>query len=227
MILKLVRKDLLLSWTMLLWVAGIVAGNALLYSYEDASPALVAAFGLLVAGFLPLMISGREDRYRTNAFGCSLPVTRRQVVLSRYLAGIAPLPLWYGISLLASWFASGGRLPPEFLRLDTAVTACSTAVLAMALLHPFILVFGFVGFLVALVVLQAIAVLLVVVGPTLGLKGGLLAIEQVLRRIGPALRGLRATFGDPAYFLLALAALGGFLAASIALSIGLLRRKDL
>jgi ABC-type transport system involved in multi-copper enzyme maturation permease subunit len=94
MILKLIRKDYVLSWTMPLWMAGSLALNVVIQAFEQTLPTFSLVFGSVIAGFLPVMISGREDRYHTNAFTCSLPVRRSQIVLARYLVGVALYPAW-------------------------------------------------------------------------------------------------------------------------------------
>jgi len=46
----------------------------------------VLAISFLYSAMLPLMIFIREDKFKGNALFCSLPFTRRQIVLGRYLS---------------------------------------------------------------------------------------------------------------------------------------------
>ncbi len=226
MILKLIRKDFVLSWTMPLWMAGSLALNVIIQYSEQTLPIFSLVFGSLIAGFLPVMISGREDRYRTNAFTCSLPVRRSQIVLARYLVGVALYPAWVVCCVLLAWPFSGRSFPVEMLQPQTLATGFAVLVLTIAALTPLMLRFGFMGFLFALIGLQVLGLLVLVAAPRLGLRNGILAIEDAVKAIGPGLRMLRASMGSAAYYSAAFATVAAIFSLSCLLSCALYRRRD-
>jgi hypothetical protein len=227
MILRLMRKDLMLSWTMPLWMAGALALNVVIQTFEETLPVSTLGFGSFIAGFLPVMISGREDRFRTNALACSLPASRWQIVLARYLVGPALYPLWVVFWTLLAWPFSGGRFPVEMLRADTLAAGFAVLVLTTAVLTPLIIRFGFNGFLYSLIGLQVVGLFVLLAGPRFGLRGGILAIEDAVKGIGPGLRALRASMGDAAFFPAASAAVVAAFGLSCLASCAMFRRRDL
>jgi hypothetical protein len=227
MILKLMRRDLLMNWTMPLWIAGSIVANLVLWAINGGRTGSVLAFGSFIAAFFPVMVSGREDRFRTNASACSLPVGRWQIVLARYLLGPALFPGWMLLCVLMIWVLAGFRLPDGVLHPDTFVTALAVQMLTVAVLTPLMLRFGLIGFLYGLIGLQVLSLIVLLAGPRIGLRGGILAIEDAVRRVGPGLRGLRASLGDAAWYPAAFATVAAVFGLSFALSFALFRRRDL
>ena len=226
MILKLIRKDFVLSWTMPLWMAGSLALNVVIQASEQTLPSFSLVFGSVIAGFLPVMISGREDQYRTNAFTCSLPVRRSQIVLARYLVGVALYPAWVVCCVLLAWLFSGRSFPVEMLRPQLLATGAAVLVLTIAALSPLMFRFGFMGFLFGLIGLQVLGLLVLVAAPRLGLRSGILAIEDAVKSVGPGLRTLRASVGSAAYYPAAFATVAAIFGLSCLLSCALYRRRD-
>ncbi len=227
MIGKLMRKDLLLSWTMPLWVAGSIAANFLIWTIDGGRSGSILSFGSFVAAFLPIMISGREDRMRTNAFSCALPVSRRQIVAARYLLCLVMAPVWMLFCVLLIWAGSGFRLPPEMLEPAAYAVALAVQVLAVSILLPLMMRFGFIGFLYGLIAVQVLGLLVLVIGPRVGLRSGILAIEDAVRSIGPGLRALRARLGDAPWLAAVLGTVGTVVALSYAVSRALFGSRDL
>jgi hypothetical protein len=227
MILKLMRKDLLLNWGLLIAICGSIAANTLIWAIEGEQAGFVLAFGSTIAGFLPIMICGRDDRYRTNAFQCALPVSRRQIVLARYLLCPVLFPAWMLCLVLLLWAFSGFRLPAELLRPDAYVTALAVQALAVAVIAPLMLRFGYKGFLFGLIGLQVLGLLVLVVGSRVGLAGGIRAFESSIGGIGPGVRDLHARMGDAAFFPAAFAAVAAALGLSCLVSCVLYQRRDM
>jgi hypothetical protein len=227
MILKLMRKDLFLSWTLPLWIAGSIALNIVVQVFEKARPASTLGFGSFIAGFLPVMITGREDRFRTNALGCSLPASRWQIVLARYLVGPALYPVWVAFCALLAWLFGGGRFPVGMLQGDALAAGFAVLVLTTAVLTPLVIRFGFIGFLYGLIGLQVLSLFVLLAGPRFGLRSGILAIEDAVKRIGPGLRELRASMGDAACYPSAFAVVAAAFGLSCLGSYAMFRRRDL
>jgi hypothetical protein len=226
-ILRLIRKDLLLNRGLLIAIFGSVVANVLIWAIEGGQAGFILAFGSAITGFLPIMISGRDDRFRTNAFACALPVSRRQIVLARYLLCPVLFPAWTLCLVLLLWAFSGFRLPAELLRPDAYVTALAVQVLAVAAFVPLMLRFGYKGFVYGLIGLQVLGLLVLIVGSRVGLAGGISAFEGAIGRIGPGVRDLRARMGDASFFPAAFAAVTAVLGLSCLLSCGLYQRRDL
>jgi hypothetical protein len=227
MILRLMRKDLVLGWPLSLAIVGSMAANALLWAIEGGSTTFILVFGSVIGAFFPVMVCGREDRFRTNAFACTLPVSRRQIVLARYLLCPALFPAGMPCLVLLMWTFSGFRLPADFAHVDGYVTALAVQVLAVSAFVPLMLQFGYKGFLYSLVGLQVLGVLLLVVGSRVGLGGGIRAIEGTVGRIGPGLRSLRSRMGDASFWPATFAAVAAAFGLSYLLSCALYRRRDL
>ena len=227
MILKLMRKDLLLSRGLLLAILGSIAANSLIWATEGGRAGFVLAFGSTIAAFLPIMISGRDDRYRTDAFACALPVSRRQIVLARYLLCPVLFPAWMLCLVLLLWAFSGFRLPAELLRPDAYVTALAVQTLAVAIFVPLMLRSGYKGFLYGLIGLQVLGLLVLIVGSRVGMAGGISAFEDAIGRIGPGVSDLRARMGDAAFFPAAVAAVAAALGLSYLVSCMLYQRRDM
>ncbi len=227
MIFKLMRKDLLLSRGLLFAILGSIAANVLIWTLDGGRAGFLLAFGSTIAAFLPIMISGRDDRHRTNAFACALPVSRRQIVLARYLLCPVLFPAWMLCLVLLLWAFSGFRLPAELRRPDAYVTALAVQALAVAVFTPLMLRFGYKGFIYGLIGLQVIGLLVLVVGSRVGLAGGISAFEGAIGRIGPGVRDLRARMGDAAFFPAAFAAVAAALGLSCLISCTLYRRRDM
>lgn len=223
---KLIRKDLLLSWMLPLWMAGSLALNVVLQAFERTLPTFSLYFGSLIAGFLPVMVTGREDRFRTNAFACSMPVRRGEIVLARYLLGPVFYPVWVLCCVLLAWLFSGRSFPVEMLRFEPLATGLAVLVLTIAAMTPLMVRFGFMGFLVGLISLQVLGLSVLAAGPRLGLRSGILAIEDAVKAVGASLRALRAAMGDAGYYAAASAAVAAIFGLSCLLSCALYRRRD-
>ncbi len=227
MIFRLMRKDLLLSRGLLFAILGSIAANSLIWAIEGGRAGFVLSFGSIIAAFLPIMISGRDDRYRTNAFACALPVSRRQIVLARYLLCPILFPAWMLCLVLLLWTFSGFRLPAELLRPDAYVTALGVQALAVAVFAPLMIRFGYKGFVYGLIGLQVVGLLVLVVGSRMGLAGGIRAFEGAIGGIGPGIRDLHARMGDLTFFPAAVAVVAAAMGLSCLLSCALFRRRDL
>jgi hypothetical protein len=227
MIGNLMRKDLVLYRSMVPWIALSIALNLVLLAVEGDRAAFPLGFGAFIAGFLPVMISGGEERFRTNSFTCALPVRRSAIVLSRYLLPIALFPGWMAFCAGLVWALGGFRLPAGMPRFDTLASAFAVQALTVSVTTPLILSLGFIGLVIGLVAFQVLALGVLVVGPRFGLRHGILAIEDAVRSVGPGLRALRASLGDPVFYLAGFAALAALLALSYTVSCALFQRRNL
>jgi hypothetical protein len=228
-ILRLMRKDLLLNRPVVAVVAaGIVLVVVLLSSGAgtqrgDAIPFEVVLFLASVYGsLLATLFAGRDDRYRTRAFNLGLPVTRREIVLARYLFSLLALPLWIGITVAVRWCWFWPVFPSEAFTPGSLALAFCGFVAGAGITFPLVVWAGFLGLVYGGVGLQVLALTTVVLirlvpaaRPTLGAIGGIV----------PTLGRLHAGIGDPWYLLAATAALLCLYGLSFAVAAALYQRK--
>jgi hypothetical protein len=229
-ILRLIRKDLLLNWTIVALVAaGIVTLVAILYlgvgTTRDGGPpvAVVLFITTWFGSLLPAAFAGRDDRYRTGSFDLCLPVTRGQVVLARYLLPLLLLPVWVGLVAGARWACGGLRFPVQVVRPDSLLLALSALVTGMGIVFPLVVWVGFMGLLYGLVGLQVLGLLTAV---AVSQFPAVLAALSLLGRIDPMLGGFRAGLGDSWFLMAATGALLFLYALSFAAACALYRHRD-
>jgi hypothetical protein len=229
-IFRLMRKDLLLNRSMAAFaVAGVVLLTVLLSfgagtQRIDGVPLEVVIFLATFTGsLLATFFAGRDDRYRTGTFSLALPVTRCQVVLSRYLFSLFALPLWVGLTALTRWACRPPAFPSDVFTPGNLVLALSALVAGMSVNYPLVaavgfpgLLYGLLGPLVLTLFAAASARLFPAVRPVLGTLG----------RIGPLLGRLHALLGDPRYLLAVVGSLLFLCVLSFAAAGALSRRKE-
>jgi hypothetical protein len=230
MIGRLLRKDFLLNWSMVvLLVVGLLVVVAL-FRFGDRATGevmpigLILFFGSFYGSLLPILAAARTDRYRTGGFEGSLPVTRRQFVAARYLLPVLLLPGWVALTYGALWAFSGGWLPPGALHAETLLLAPAALVVMMGLFYPLVMRVGFMGMLFGGVGLQVVGLVLTV---AVRRVRGVLGLFDAIGRIGPALRGLHADLGDPGYALAVVGALAAVYLLSFLVTDTLQRGRDL
>jgi hypothetical protein len=230
MIMNLMRKDLLLNWSV---VAGTAAGVVLLVvllsfgagtQRSDGAPIELVIFLATAGGsLLTSVVAGRDDRYRTAGFDLALPVTRRQIVLSRYLLSLLALPLWLGLTAVARWACRWPVFPAETFAPGYLALALSALVAGMGIAYPLVAAVGFIGLLYGFVGLLVLALLAVA---SVRLFPAVRPILQTLGRIIPLLGNPHARLGDQWYLL---AVVGGLLCMgglSFAVAEALCERKS-
>jgi ABC-type transport system involved in multi-copper enzyme maturation permease subunit len=198
---NLIRKDVVLGRRTLI-VNGslaLVAPFILLMPDEPPPVILYVLYVGLLCTMLPVSLIAKEEKFSATAFTCSLPVTRRDIVTSRYVGGWFIAGGWMAVVLAVGLTApavrdlwsggGGGALLAGFAMLG----------LAMAIVVPFTIRFGMNGLLFGLVGLQVLGMALFLVAlATGGLDGIERAVETVVdavggyhERVGPA--GFAAT----------------------------------
>jgi ABC-type transport system involved in multi-copper enzyme maturation permease subunit len=223
----LIRKDLILDRrTVGLNLAlYLIMGPAFIAVLSEAPVKAVAVWAGLVGAMIPLSLVSREDKFRSAALTCSLPVTRDAVVASRFVGGWG-LALGGALAVLAACFATtlAGLGHPVGGWGGAPLAAFVTIGVFMAGLLPFTLRFGFaglVGFLLATQVLGIVAFLGTV------FIGGHESFRQVIGGVAAAARALQEPFGTVGSDLVLVAAVVGLNLASFFLSRWIYRRREL
>jgi ABC-2 family transporter protein len=225
--LKILRLEFLFSRRQLFIVLAIfTAYFAFMAARIDSPRVFVVTTSLMIGLSMPFVILGREDKFKTSALVCSLPVRRSTVVLGKYAA------TWAAIGLgLAYAIAVTAVLPFTKFRVAEVLTGRALLVslflisLIFAVILPFTLRFGLTGIIILLVSAQLLGILALVLTRALG--GGK---NSLLRAVfGTVERALRSLLNHEATAGFVLALLGGILAvgaASLLISRALYARRE-
>jgi hypothetical protein len=228
--LKLLRKDLILNgrvigatyafWS-LFWLGGPATNASGNMTYGTWS-GMVS----IPCAFLPVMMLMREDRFRAGALACSLPVTRKDIVASKYLGGWLVALTAVAIAVLAmlalSLFGVRPLLPPTPLMPVVVVTVIGTI---LAVMMPLAVRFGVVGVIGPLVALQLLGVVALLVSALFGVPAAL-GIESAVRWVARSLQRLRGELGPLAFSIVLVASVLAVNVASFRLSSWLYRRRE-
>jgi hypothetical protein len=227
---KLLRMDLIFDWKTLAFTYGL--WSVLWLGGPVIEPSGHLTFGLwsgwvaVACAFLPIILVGREDKFKAWALACSLPVTRDAIVASRYLGGWIVALAGVAVAALAmgalSLFGVRPLLPPTPM---LPVALLVVIGITLALMMPLTLRFGIVGIIAILVVTQLLGVALVVAS-ALFRVGAVQFIESVVKGVSAGVAHMRATLGAAAFSAVLLLAVAAFNGASYTLSAWIYRRRD-
>jgi ABC-type transport system involved in multi-copper enzyme maturation permease subunit len=227
MLLKLMRKDLILHWRGILPLP-LTAIGLFVYSVlrdgEDMSPGLFLTMVALMAGFAPVVVAAREEKLKTRALTCSLPVERTAVVEARYLGAWILFAAYVAIAALEFLVVRGPSALSEIFRPQTVFAMLTAYTFAMGLTMPLVERFGFLGVFVLLIALQLLGLVVMALSfalpgrPTIGL------FVDSLRSFTAA---SRERLGAVLHYALFAAALVAFNAASFGASAAIFRRREI
>ena len=221
--LSLIRKDLLLHKMPLygFMLASVVYLGW--FASQIDSPNSYITFVCMIAGVLPMVLIAREDVLRTDAFICSLPVTRRQVVQAKYVISWAMCLVIIVIGLvLYSIFATEECL--EIWSLSTAGRVFMTLSLGLGVALPFALRFGWIGLTVFGVGMQILAMVVYLIAKTFVTS---LRLPDVFNAISKCIEGLDSRLGDPLFLAAVIVVLAIFNLASCRIAVALFERREL
>jgi hypothetical protein len=203
--LKILRLEFLFSRRQVLIVTLIFSAYFAYMAGRVTSPRLFIVMTSVMVGLsMPFVILGREDKFKTAALVCSLPVRRSTVVLGKYAATWIAIGLGLVYALLLAAVLPFSKIAvAEVLSLKTLLVSLFLISLIFAVILPFTLRFGLVGVIVLLVGTQLLGIVALVMAQLARVPNNPLRI--VLRAVE---RGLKTLFyHEPtAGFLLALLA---------------------
>jgi ABC-type transport system involved in multi-copper enzyme maturation permease subunit len=223
--LRVIRKDLILNQTAIGANLLIMAGFLCFMSSwkEGASAGSFAFFSGIMMAFVPVMVITREDKFKAMALGCSLPVTRKTIVQSRYMLAVACSVIGISFAFLVGAFFPLSELDSSLLfRPGTVFLALSVTTLAIALLLPFTLRFGAMGLILVLAGFQVLGILAL----TLVKMNESSADKRLLDTLIGSVVDLHSQVGPGIFYLLLLLFLCGVLAASYGMSLWVFRRRE-
>jgi ABC-type transport system involved in multi-copper enzyme maturation permease subunit len=186
-------------------------------------PAIYAGFAAVVCSIFPLTLVAREDKFRTAALTCSLPVTRDAIVSSRYWGGglvtlaATALILAAGYLVPQTGFAAHGAGIGQPL-----LVAFVLAGLLQAMLLPFTIRYGLAGLIVFLVGTQLLGTVVLLAGALLGFD----LLRGVIVSVSAALHAARGYAGEGGFAAALVSAVVLFNLASRRLSRRLYRARE-
>lgn len=125
------------------------------------NPKALFIFGAVLYVLVPLMVYSREDRFKATGFRLSLPVTRREFILSRYLLSWLIMILMYASVSGLAILVPGSQLNASAVFQPRAILA-SLAYMTVFFgpLMPFLTWFGMIALFVFLITMQVLGILL-------------------------------------------------------------------
>ena len=228
--LKLLRMDLILNWKALalsyaLWSVLWLGGPALSGS-GDMTFGGWSGMVSVACAFLPIMMIGREDKFKAWALACSLPVKRDAIVASRYVGGWLTALLGVAVAAAAmgalALFGIRPLLPPTPM---LPVVVVAVIGITLALMMPLPIRYGIAGVIGFLVAAQLLGIV-VLLASALFRMPAVEVVESAVKETFAAGRRLRETWGPVAFSAALLAAVAALNAASYALSARIYRRRD-
>ena len=223
MLRKLFVKDFILNSKVflgLLWLFVWVA-----YAAGQLSGAgMATVLGGVAATLMTVTLGAREERFHAAAVSFSLPVTRRDIVRHRYLAGhvvgVVAFLLTCVLMVSVPW---SKQTVAQVFDPRTMMFSLVAVSLTIAFGMPFVLRFGVTGLFVGLGGLQILGLLTFALG---ALIGSAFALRSVFRACERIIVTTHQRLGSGAYAIELLAAVALFTWVSFRLSVWLIERRD-
>ncbi len=210
--LKLLRLEYLFNLRQILIVLAIFSAYfAWAVNRIDSPGVFTIATSIMVGLGLPFAIVGREDKFKTAALVCSLPVRRSTVVLSKFAATWAAMLLGMGYTLFLTAVLPFSKISlAGVLSVKSLLVSLFLMSILFAVILPFTIRFGLTGIIILLVGCQLLGIVALILTQMLGGAGN--PLRSFFRAVERGLRFLLHHQATPAY-LLALA--GGIMAVNL------------
>ncbi len=229
MLRRLLLRDWILHRRALVPVAAIFAAFQVYFVLNADKPRLWLVFTSIYVSFLTVVPFTRDDRFRSVAWSCTLPVSRSDLVRARYAGAwvlvAAVFLLAFALAALVPGSKLSGSLPadPEALLLAGAVVS-----IILLLLLPFTIRFGFLGIVIGLAALQILIAAAFVASKMTGRQDEVEgSVAAVFRPPIDGILAARESLGSPAFFLAAFLSLLLLNWAGYRLALALFRRREL
>jgi ABC-type transport system involved in multi-copper enzyme maturation permease subunit len=218
--LKILRLEYLYTRRQILIVLAIFSAYFAYMAGRIESPRVfIVMLSLMIGLSMPFAILAREDKFKTAAFVCSLPVRRSTVVLGKYVSAWAAIAVGFGYALLLTSVLPFSKVRvAEILTVKTILISIFLMSLIFAVILPFTIRFGLVGIIVLLVGSQFVLILALILTRMLGARNPMRAFFRAVEG------GLRALLSHGATLVAAIIALN---VLSLVVSLVLYARRDL
>ena len=227
---ELLLRDWILHRRVLLITYGMFGAFQIYSSISVSSPRVWLVFASIYAGLLTVVPFAREDKFRSTAWTCTLPVTRTQIVRARLIgAWVLVLAALAAAAVLAS-IVPGSQVNAMTVLTPANLLAAGTAItLIFSLMLPFTIRFGLMGVLIFGVVAQLLGGGLLMIGMISRNRGGGSgrSLFAALTPIAEFVRGAHETLPAVAFYLLALCVLAAVNWLGYRLALALFARREL
>jgi hypothetical protein len=225
--LKILRLEFLFCRRQVLLVILIFSAYFAYMAGRITSPRLFIVMTSLMVGLsMPFVILGREDKFKTAALVCSLPVRRSTVVLGKYAATWIAIGLGLVYALLLTSVLPFSKIAViEVLNLKTILVSVFLISLVFAVILPFTLRFGLTGVIILLVGTQLLGIVALALASLVRAPNN--PLRMFLRAVGGGLRALLYHEPTAGFLLALLAAVLVINALSMLVGWALYARRDL
>ena len=226
----LVRRDWILNRVSILMAVFVFATfQVLLVQVPIDLPYIWVFITCTWAAFLTLGPLGRDEKYRGSAWSCTLPVSRADLVGSRYIGAWSLVGAAYLVALAIALLAPGSRVSIPFaVDFDTLLIGATIVSIILAFLLPSVIRFGMKGVLVLLLPVNILLPITFVVSKATGtqdsLEGNFLAGLQALAAL---VTGIRDGISRPFFYILVVSLLFALQWASYRLAVAHFLRREL
>jgi hypothetical protein len=223
---NLIRKELILNRLNILIFGGMIAAYAVYMPLRNVSTGFLMVSIGIISAFIPISFQAREDRFKGAALNCSLPTSRNQLILARYITGWLMMMAGIFLTIAILLIIPGGRVMIlSLLTLRSLILWIFIMSLVFSLILPFTMRFGFIGVMVFLVSVQILGILMLVVAQIF--RGKTNAIRALINGISGLVRTLKAGLGETGFLFLGVLFILIMNVLSFFISRHLFARKDL
>jgi ABC-type transport system involved in multi-copper enzyme maturation permease subunit len=155
----MLRELLLRDWILhrrVLLISYTIFGAFQIYSaLRVSSPRAWLVFASLYAGLLTLVVFAREDKFRSTAWTCSLPVSRRQIVRARIVGAWILISITLVAATVLCALLPGSKVSiASIVQPTNLLISLGLVTLIVAVMLPFTIRFGLMGVLMFGIVAQ-------------------------------------------------------------------------
>jgi ABC-type transport system involved in multi-copper enzyme maturation permease subunit len=225
--LKLLRLEYLFNLRQLA-IVWVIFSAFFVYAVNrlDSPGVFVVTTSVMIGLGLPFTIVGREDKFKTAALICSLPVRRSTVVLSKFAATWGSILLGLGYTVLLAAVLPFSRVPlGSVLSLRSLLVSLFLMSLLFAVILPFTIRFGVTGIIILLVGLQLLGILALFLTQLFG--GPRNPLRMLFRAAEDSLRFLLGHQATPGYLVALLGAIVAVNTLAVFISHALYARREL
>jgi len=222
---NLILKDMILNRRFLLTMGFFFFLYIAFFGSRLNAPKLYILFATFLCCILSIMIYSREDKFKATVLSCSLPSTRKAIVLSRYVLSWILMIALYAVGSAAVLAFPGSKLHAHNVLSPQAITlALAFFTLYLCLLLPLLIAFGTVGMMLFLIILQVLGIVVFFLRTQ---SVAFIDIRALIAWLKNGLAWLNARLGTPGYYLFLLGAFLFLNYASFKCSEFIFKRKDL
>jgi hypothetical protein len=219
--LDLIRRDFILHRKFIVFLGAFYLIYLGYFGSRLNDLRILALFGPFLIVVFPISVFSRDDKFKSLAFGLSLPTTRAAFLGARYILSWALMAVVYaaGAALMSAFRGGRPGLSSAFELKIVLLTLTITALL-FGFLMPLTVRFGWMGLIILLVCVQVLGVFALIFRSLLRL------LKPAVTAVPHALDASLSSLGPVATSVIVLALAGFLTAASYGAAVALFRRME-